>query len=115
MHSHVSAMKSISRPRDPLSFGHEEDGAGEASRGSAVRGVALRREMKRIFKESPQTFSDSIEKVLQDKIDVDGNQLSPRQLITRAPYAIQTRGMFVDNSGNVGIGSTNTSHSELQL
>jgi len=47
------------------------------------------------------------------QIVVNGSTLSPRQPVTRTPYAIQTRGIFVDDDGHVGMGGTLTSANEL--
>ncbi|MBN4082626.1 tail fiber domain-containing protein [Phycisphaeraceae bacterium AH-315-B13] len=39
------------------------------------------------------------------EISVDGTELSPRQQVTRAPYAIQTRGISIGDDGNVTFNS----------
>ncbi len=48
------------------------------------------------------------------EIVVEGTTLTPRQAMTRSPYSIQTRGIFVDADENIGIGTTNPA-SKLHL
>lgn len=44
------------------------------------------------------------------EISVDGFTLVPRTAITRSPYSIQTRGIFVNENNNVGMGTSAPSY-----
>lgn len=47
------------------------------------------------------------------QVAVNGTVLGPRQPLTATPYALQTRGILVDDSGKVGIGSSAAPDAEL--
>ncbi len=49
------------------------------------------------------------------EITVNGTTLSPRQPVTRSPYAITTRGINVNGNGQVGIGGAATTSNMLTI
>lgn len=51
----------------------------------------------------PESFNNQA-RFLQ--FSIEGTLLAPRQRITRTPYALQTRGIFVDDQQRIGIGTT---------
>jgi hypothetical protein len=57
-------------------------------------------------------FIDSSDRWIE--ISVNGTEIAPRQPVTRAPFAIQTRGLAVDAFEHVGIG-TETPQSDLHI
>jgi len=62
------------------------------------------------FKAGPWTDAE-----LYLEIQVDGTPLSPRQPVTRTPFATQTRGIFVDDDERVSVGIDVTSSSTMRV
>lgn len=74
--------------RDPFANLLDTKMEGQGQR-SAIRGVALRRELKRMFQEHPEVFSEYIEAAVKEKIAPDAN---------RAIYAPE----FIEKSALLG-------------
>jgi hypothetical protein len=94
-----------------LSFKLFDSGVGGAQVGSTqfANGVTMNDGLFTVEIDFGANVFDNGDRWLE--INVDGVTLSPRQALRAAPYALQTRGIFVDQNEDVGIGTTSPSAS----